>query len=160
MIEETATIVAVQGDQALVQTQRRSSCQACSVKQGCGTSVLAKVVGTRSSQMSIDNVLDAQVGDEVLLGIEENALVKGSLLVYALPLIMMLVFAVAAEAIVGMQGWQNDLLALAAGVVGFVSSVFLVRYALYRTALKQQIQPRMLRILSHGKNPHDMMLAP
>jgi sigma-E factor negative regulatory protein RseC len=160
MIEESATVVAVQGDQVLVQTQRQSSCQACSVKKGCGTSVLSKVIGTRVSQMSVPNRLQAEVGDEVLLGIEENALVKGSLLVYALPLILMLVFGLVAEVLASGLGWHSELPVVLAAISGFALSAGLVRLAMLRSAFSRQIQPRMLRILSHGKQGHDMMLAP
>jgi sigma-E factor negative regulatory protein RseC len=160
MIEETATVIAVDGDQVLVQTQRRSSCQACSVKQGCGTSVLAKVVGTRSSQIRVDNLLGAQVGDQIALGIEETALVKGSFLVYALPLVMMLAFALLAELMTWSLGWNAELPVILAAATGFSLSVILIRLGLSRTALKQQIQPHMLRILSHGSSTRDIMLAP
>ncbi len=160
MIEETAVVIAVDGDQVLVRTQRRSSCQACSVKQGCGTSVLSKVVGTRSSQIRVDNPLQAQVGDQVLLGIEETALVKGSLLVYALPLVMMLAFALLAESIADGLGWDAELPVILAAAAGFFVSVFFIRLGLRRTALNRQIQPHMLRILSHGSSSRDMMLAP
>jgi len=160
MIEETAIVVAIEGEQALLQTQRRSACHSCSVKQGCGTSVLAKVVGTRSSQISVDNTLQAQVGDEVLLGIQENALVSGSLLVYALPLVMLLIFAMAAEALAGWLGWQQELFSITAGAVGFIASIYLIRFGLDKTALKQRIQPHMLRIVSLAADRHDIMLAP
>ena len=160
MIEETAIVVAIEGEQALLQTQRRSACQSCSVKQGCGTSVLAKVVGTRSTQISVKNHLQARVGDEVLLGIEENALVQGSLLVYALPLVMMLVFAVAGEWLAQTLGWEHELFAILAAALGFVVAVFMIRFGLNKTGLKRQIQPHMLRIVSAAADRHDMMLAP
>lgn len=160
MIEETAIVVAIEGEQALLQTQRRSSCQSCSVKQGCGTSVLAKVVGTRSSQISVNNTLQAQVGDEVLLGIQEHALVSGSLLVYALPLVLLLVFALLGEAVAQWLGWQQELLVILSAALGFLLSIFIIRFGLDKTALKQQIQPHMLRIVSPAADRHDIMLAP
>lgn len=160
MIEETATVVAIEGEQVLVQTRRQSTCQSCSVKQGCGTSVLAKVVGNRSSQISVDNILGARVGDEVLLGIEENALVKGSLLVYALPLLLMLVFALVGEALAEAMGWQSELSVVLFAVAGFALSAFGIRFGLHRSALKQQIQPHMIRIVSQDSAGRDIMLAP
>ena len=160
MIEETAIVVALEGDRALLQTQRRSACQSCSVKQGCGTSVLAKVVGTRSSQISVENSLQAQVGDEVLLGIEEHALVRGSLLVYALPLLMMLAFALLGEGLAQWLAWQHELMIIVAAGLGLLASIFVIRFGLDRTALKQQIQPHMLRIVSPAADRRDIMLAP
>jgi sigma-E factor negative regulatory protein RseC len=160
MIEETAIVIAVEGDDVLLQTQRRSSCQSCSVKQGCGTSVLAKVVGQRSSQIRIQNTLNARLGDEVLLGLNENALVQGSLMVYALPLVMMLMFAVIAEYWASTQAMNTELLAVLGAVVGFVAALVITRFYITNRHVKSAINPRMLRIV-HTALPHrDTMLAP
>ena len=160
MIEEEATVVAVEGEYALLQTQRQSACQSCSVKKGCGTSVLSKVVGQRSSQIKVSNTLNVSVGDHVVLGIKENALVQGSLLVYALPLVFMLVFAVVAEVWLSSIGISNELLIILFAVLGFVTSIFVIRFGLFRTGLKQQIQPKMLRIVQQNSVNSDTMLAP
>ena len=71
MIEEHARVVAVQGDTALLQTQRQSSCGSCEVKSGCGTSVLAGIVGQKMTQLKVQNTLNARPGDEVVLGFGE-----------------------------------------------------------------------------------------
>ena len=161
MIEEEAIVVAVEGDYALLQTQRQSACQSCSVNKGCGTSVLSKVVGQRSSQIKVKNTLNVSIGDHVVLGIKENALVQGSLLVYALPLVFMLVFAVVAEICLRTVGMQNEFIVILSAVFGFVISIFVIRFGLYRTSLRQQIQPKMLRIVQQDSVvKHDTMLAP
>ena len=164
MIEENAMVVAVEGDEALLQTQRRSACQACSVKQGCGKSVLSKVVGQRSSQIRVKNTLHVKVGDQVVLGINENALVQGSLLVYALPLILMLVFALLGELWAQANGWQGEWIVILAAITGFLSSAVIIRLGLNRSRLKQHIQPRMLRVVPRNNDyavgKPDTMLAP
>ncbi|MDH5483886.1 MAG: SoxR reducing system RseC family protein [Gammaproteobacteria bacterium] len=160
MIEETAIVVAVEGGDVLLQTQRRSACQSCRVKQGCGTSVLAKVVGQRSSQIRIQNTLNAKLGDEVVLGLNENALVQGSLMVYALPLVMMLVFAVIAEYWASTQDMNTELLAILGAVLGFVSALMITRFYITNRRVKSAINPHMLRRV-HTVLPHrDTMLAP
>ena len=160
MIEENAIVVAIEGEYALVQTQRRSACQSCSVKQGCGTSVLSKVVGQRSSQIRVSNSLDAHIGDEVLLGIKENALVQGSLLVYALPLVSMLLFAVLGELWAKSRGLDNEVVIIIFAVIGFMLSMLLIRIGFTGSHLKKQIQPQMLRIIRSADNQRDTMLAP
>ncbi len=163
MIEETAFVVAVEDEQILCQTQRRSACHSCSVKQGCGTSVLAKVVGQRSSQITLpktQNVTDVKVGDEVVLGIEENALVQGSLLVYTLPLIMMIAAALLAQLWAESQGIVSELPQILSALGGFSISLLLVRYWLNKSALKQHIQPHILRIKHTSTGARDTILAP
>ena len=93
MIEEKAIIVAVDNDFAWVETQRRSTCSACQVNKGCGTSLLSNVLGQKRTRLRLKNPDGYQAGDQVVLGLEEGALVKGSLLLYALPLVFMFVSA-------------------------------------------------------------------
>jgi len=93
MIEEQATIVAVGDGVAWVETQRKSTCSACQVSKGCGTSLLSSVLGTKRTRLQVDNPDKYTPGDEVVLGLEEAALVKGSFLLYVSPLIAMLLAA-------------------------------------------------------------------
>ena len=160
MIEEVAQVVAVEGDTVLCQTQRRSSCHSCSVKQGCGTSVLAKVVGQRSSQIRIANTLGVKVGDEVVLGIEENALVQGSLLIYTLPLIAMIAAALLAQFWAESQGIISELPIILAALGGFLLALLGARFWMKKGALKTHIQPHILRITHTSSGAHDTILAP
>jgi len=93
MIEEKALIVEAYDDVAWVETQRQSTCSACQVQKGCGTSVLHKVLGQKRTRLQVMNPNRYEVGDEVVLGLQENALIKGSLMLYALPLLFMFGFA-------------------------------------------------------------------
>ncbi len=93
MLKENAFIVEVDNDIAWVETQRKSSCHACSARSSCGTSVLQKVLGNRRTRLKVSNPQHFSVGDEVVLGLQEQALVKGSFLLYVLPLFSMFGFA-------------------------------------------------------------------
>lgn len=103
MIEEQATVIDREGDYVWVQTQRQSSCGQCSVKGGCGTQVLSKVLGNKTSHVRCLNSHDVKIGDRVIIGIEESALLSGSFLMYLLPLLSMILFgglaALAAKAL-------------------------------------------------------------
>lgn len=97
MITETGRVVAVNGDQVWVQTIRQSACQSCSARQGCGQRVLAGASGGKANQVLVANTLGAKVGDEVTVAIAESALLSASLLVYALPLLLFVVGALAGQ---------------------------------------------------------------
>ena len=140
MIEETATVIEVNDQRLLLETLRQSACQSCSVKSGCGTSSLAKVVGNRSSQFAVEKTLDVKVGDKVIIAIDENALVQGSLLIYFLPLIFMLITVLVAEYL-----FVNELMTILSVVAGFISAMIFVRYFLSRSTLKKSIQPHLIR---------------
>ena len=94
MIEEKALIVETHDDVAWVETQRKSTCSSCQVQKGCGTSVLHKVLGQKRTRLKVLNPDLFEVGDEIVLGLQENALIKGSLMLYAFPLFSMFVFAI------------------------------------------------------------------
>lgn len=147
MIEERAQVVSIEGDQVLLQTQRQSSCGSCSVKSGCGTSVLAGIVGQKVTQLKLPNTIGAKPGDEVMLGMAENALVAGSLLVYVLPLVMLLLGALAGEGLAASLGMDAELMPIVGGAAGFILAVLLVRRLLQKTSVGLQMQPVMLRIV-------------
>lgn len=93
MITENAIVVAVDGDQTWIETQRKSTCGQCSASKGCGTSVLAKVIGNKLSKMKAINKIDAQVGDEVVVGLSEHSMLKGAFMAYLSPLLYLFVFS-------------------------------------------------------------------
>ncbi len=93
MIEERALVIEASDGYAWVETQRQSSCGNCSVNKGCGTAVLAKVMGNRRTRLRVLSDFSLRAGDEVIIGIGEHALVQGSLAVYIGPLAGMLVGA-------------------------------------------------------------------
>mgnify|MGYP002713260441 CR=1 FL=1 len=140
MIEETAIVIDVKDQQALLQTQRKNACQSCSVKSGCGTSTLSKVVGKRSSQFVVENTLNLKIGDQVIVAIEENALVQGSLLIYLLPLIMMLGSGMLSETL-----FKLEWLTILSAVLGLLCSMFIVRFILKQRHFKEAIQPHLVR---------------
>jgi sigma-E factor negative regulatory protein RseC len=89
MIEESGRVVATDGDDAWVETSRRSSCGSCGAK-GCGTGTLSEILGRKTQQLRVKNPVGAEPGDLVVLGISESALIKGSLAVYLVPLLALL----------------------------------------------------------------------
>jgi sigma-E factor negative regulatory protein RseC len=95
MLEETARVVAIEGRDTWVETQRRSSCASCSAQAGCGTSVLAKVLGQRRSRVRVLSDMPLRVGDQVVIGIHEQAMLRGSLAIYAVPIVLLLLGALA-----------------------------------------------------------------
>ena len=81
MIEQTAIVISIDGQFALVEAQRESSCGQCNAKKGCGTGILENSVGRRAMQLNAINLCHAQPGDEVSLlyqwsGLEEENLNK------------------------------------------------------------------------------------
>ncbi len=140
MITETGKVVAVDGDRAWVQTIRTSACQSCSARAGCGQRALASVSGGRANQVLVANSSGARVGDEVVLGIDEQSLLRASLMVYGVPLLMMVAFCIA-----GYQWFGgSDLSAVIGALLGLAGGFWFVRG--WQSGASEQYQPRMLRV--------------
>ena len=140
MIEETAIVIDVNEQQVLLQTQRKSACQSCSVKSGCGTSTLAKVVGKRSSRFTVEKKFDVESGDSVIIAIDENALVQGSLLIYLFPLVFMMLAGIVAEYL-----FATELVTILSVVLSFVCAMIFVRFVISVSTLKKSVQPHIVR---------------
>lgn len=147
MIEETATVVKCEGEYAWVEAQRQTTCGKCAANKGCGTSVLAKVVGKKAARMRAINKLEAQVGDTVIVGLNEAALLKGSLAVYLLPLLFMLLFAIVGNVVAEQMLWQVEPVVILFAVAGLGVAAIWLRQFTRRIQHDDVYQPVILRRL-------------
>lgn len=120
MIEETGRVVAIEGDSAWVEIERRSACSQCSVSSGCGTSVLSQWFGRRSSRIRVPNQFALKQGDTVKVGVSDQALLKAAFLAYLVPLLAMIVASMLAAG-AGASDGVTALFAVAGLVVGLLT---------------------------------------
>lgn len=145
-VEETGAVVRLNGDYAWVETQRRSTCQSCEVNAACGSGVLSRVLGARRSKVRVRNSLDAKVGDRVVLGLNQNAMSRGAQLVYGVPLLAMILGAVAgAELGHAVDGLNSDFVAVAFATAGLILGINVVK-AYSRRLGPGFFEPEMLRL--------------
>lgn len=140
MITETGKVVAVHGDQIWVQTIQTSACQSCSARAGCGQRALAAVSGGRANQILVENTAAARVGDEVVIGVDEQSLLTASLAVYGLPLMLMLTFSGLAHQGLG----ASEPMTILAALVGLGSGFGVVRWR--HIGSSDRFQPTLLRV--------------
>ena len=146
MIEETAVVKRVDDTGVWVETQRRSTCSSCAARSGCGTSVIAKVLGNRRSVIRVISKIVVHVGDQVVIGIDERALVRGSLAVYALPILLLLLGAVFGELGAKQGLWTNaELASIVFGILGLASGLYWLRRFTQRIINDEQYQPIVIR---------------
>lgn len=153
MLTEQAKVTRVEDPYVWVETQRQSSCGSCSMNKGCGTSVLSKVVGQKMSNLRVASDLALRPGDYVLISIEDSMLIKGSLLVYALPLVFMLgsagLFAVVFSqwGLVFSEGWQ-----IISVLGGLALSFWVLKRKNQQYSKSGQFQAKILRKVHPGAN--------
>jgi sigma-E factor negative regulatory protein RseC len=145
MIEEHARVIAVENGQLMLEAQTKASCSACAVKQGCGTSVVSKWVGRKFTRFQAPNTVNARVGDEVVVGLAEEAMLKGSVLVYLLPLLAMIGFALLADSLIAADTASRDLLVLIAALAGFSLMLVISRLLLSTGSNSSKLTPVVLR---------------
>jgi sigma-E factor negative regulatory protein RseC len=127
MIEAVGRVVAVESGIAWVEAERKPACGHCAVNARCGTSVLAKLFASRPSRVRVEDTLGVTVGDAVIVGIREEALLYASILVYGVPLL-----ALGAVAVSAASFGLGDALCALAGFIGFVGGLILTRRATAR----------------------------
>jgi len=146
MIEETGQIISCDGDYAWVETERKSACSSCSANKGCGTGALSKVYANRFSRVKALNQINAAPGETVVLGLEEDALVRGSLAVYGLPLLGLVLAAMLGDALANeMAVEQADGMIAIFGIVGLFAGFYLVRLFSRKISHDERYQPIVLR---------------
>ncbi len=143
MLEETARVIEVHDDLLIAETESRSGCSHCSTSS-CTTSVVAKLFGVKRNRLVMENSLKAKAGDQVVIGIPDQLLVRASLTAYLLPLMVMLLVTAMGD-LLGM----NELLLSLLALVGLALGFFTVRWVTRRRTA-QGYEPRLLRILAPG----------
>jgi sigma-E factor negative regulatory protein RseC len=126
MIEERAVILTldnVSGNNfnqtATLEIERKTACGLCGQTRGCGNSIWGKLFAHQSTAFKAQNSINAKVGDSVIVGINEKALLKSAMLLYLLPLATMLIGAILAKQFIATE--LSAMLGAAAGLgLGFL----------------------------------------
>lgn len=151
MIEEQASVIEIHGNSALVETQRKTACSSCAVKKGCGTGVISTVFDRASARILAINTIGAEVGARVVVGIDESMLVRGSVVVYLMPILMMF-----GSSLLGTWLMQSDSEAVSIGFagLGLLAGFICLRWYNKRIRLNENYQPVILRCVEPESNDY------
>jgi len=108
MLEETASVVSLKGDRAIVALVRSDACGGCSAKHMCHPS------SGDAMQMEVRNLADAHPGDKVIISLPSKELLKASATAYLMPAV-----AAVAGGAVGWSRYGTDGAAIVGTVIGF-----------------------------------------
>ncbi len=149
MIEERAVILSLDnlsGDSssystATLEIERKTACGLCGQTRGCGNSIWGKLFAHQSTAFKAHNRINAKVGDSVIVGINETALLKSALLLYIVPLVTLFIGAILAA-----QFKQSDASEMIGAAVGLVLGLLWVKgHSISNSYFKLQ-QPVILRL--------------
>ena len=151
MIEERGRVLSVEEGAVWVETLRRSACDSCQARNGCGQSVLQRLgLGARSGFIRVLNQQVEhryRVGDEVIIGVPEHAVLHGSVMVYLIPLLMLFAGALLAQSFGASEG-----VIIAAGFSGMAGGFAGVRWHGRRLDRYSALLPRVLGRVPEGSN--------
>lgn len=147
MIEEQAVVVGIEHDQALLEIIRSKPCGLCGQTRGCGVSLWGRLFGHRNNVFRADNHIGAKVGDAVVVGIDEQALLNGSLMIYGIPLFGLLAGAGLAVSFSG-PSTARDAYAISGALAGLLLGLLWLRGHSAGAGLAASYRPIIVRLAS------------
>ncbi|MBQ0720004.1 MAG: SoxR reducing system RseC family protein [Gammaproteobacteria bacterium] len=144
MIEESVQVLRVESDYLWVEGVQRSACHSCSAQQGCGQRLLARL---SAHPVRLRIALDGrdarsfQVGQDVTIGIADHVVVRGSLLIYFLPLLMLL-FGIW----LGDRFFGSEFAAILCGALALFAGGFVAASVVNAAANRSTLQARLLDV--------------
>ena len=115
MIEEHAIVTKSAGTVATLEIERRTACGLCGQKRGCGNATWGKMLGHDSHDFTAENQINAQVGDSVVVGIDEQAVLNSAFFLYVVPLVGLLIGTLVADYL-----FKNQFYVILGAVLGLV----------------------------------------
>lgn len=147
MIEETALVTSRDGAFARVETRRNTACGDCHASTACGMSLLSKFFGYRTVSLRALNPIDARLGDEVVVGLEESALTRASVIFYLVPILLLILFAVVGQLLAESYGFVSaEPGSAVGGLLGLLMGLVLARRNAIRANRNSRNQAVILRL--------------
>lgn len=154
MLLETGRVVAVENDGVWVETIRKTTCGTCAAQKGCGHGMMNRISeGQRSLIRALPGKLapaDCAVDDEVSISIPEEVIVRGSLVVYIVPLLVMLFGAWLGATVLPLT---EDAASGIGAIAGFAVGVTLVRWHARIHRNDRTLQPVLMAIVERRSEP-------
>jgi sigma-E factor negative regulatory protein RseC len=154
MLIETGRVVAVEQEAVWVETIRQSTCGSCAVNKGCGHGLLNRMADGRTGYVRVlpGSVSPGRcaIDDQVRIGIPEQVILQGSVVVYMLPLLLMLAGGAAAS---GLWSGPAEPAAVGGAVAGLLLGFGLVHWHARRHRDDPALQPVLLEILARATLP-------
>ena len=101
-VPETGTIIRIEGENAVIQLKSGGPCKGC----GMGKIGLCRA-GDTSMLLTAKNIVNAGVGETVLVGLDRDTKIKGYFLAYLIPLFALLAGTAAGHMLGGYLSMSN-----------------------------------------------------
>jgi sigma-E factor negative regulatory protein RseC len=141
MIEEIGTVRSVNGPLAIVDVPKKNACQGCTA--GCK-------IEDQNMEIEAFNKAEAKVGDRVVISVEPFTFTKGSMIVYGLPAIGLVIGAVFGKEIMArfFRGTDPDILSAIFGFGAFILILAMVKIWSNSAGKKIESKPVIEEVLN------------
>ena len=141
MAIEEGTVIRNIDQRAWIKTQRSAACEHCHSKDSCQT-----LGGSNEMQVEAINTIGAAEGDQVVVSFSTFSLLKGTFLIYMVPVLCLLAGAGVGVKLAQVTGWDRSALSALVGFGALIVSFFLVRAKGNRLAQTDAYKPHIIRI--------------
>lgn len=136
--EEKAVVSYTEGEFAFLETHNNPSCDNCSSKSGCGQ-VSSIFTFKPKNKLKVNNTFNLKAGDEVIVAMPYDKLLKATFLMYVLPLLLLFMFALIAKLALGEPA------SMIAGILGLLTGLLLVNKYSQQKIIADQYRPKLIR---------------
>lgn len=130
MLETRATVVYLDGDEAVV-AAKQGGCGQCDSVNGCGSGKLAQLFCTQPRQFRVRNEVNARVGEEIQVSVADGVLLRSAATLYLLPLALLLAGALLGSYL-AIDVVSRDSYAAAGALFGLIAGFALARFFTFR----------------------------
>lgn len=135
MLTQPARVLAIDGQQIIVETLAKANCPRCEQGVGCGGGILAKLFGDKTFKLTLNSSEVLQLQQVVQLGISEKLLVKAAFTLYGIPLLALVSVAIVTSSFI-----EQELMVIISALVGFGLGIYFAK----RLAAQIVTQPNNL----------------
>jgi sigma-E factor negative regulatory protein RseC len=145
VLTETARVVAVESGKLWVETIRQSVCGSCAAQKGCGHGLLNQIGDGNRNYLQVSSTEfpgdEFKIDDQVTIGVSERLMLRGSAVLYLLPLACMLLAALVLPTLLPLM---SELASIGGAAGGFAVGLLLVRWHARYHHGNPDFQPRLL----------------
>ena len=145
MMTEEGMVKRTMGSKAWVVTRRSEMCESCSSHGAC--QVLG---GGKEMEVEALNAVQARPGDQVLLTLEDQSLVKLSFLVYLFPILALIAGGALGLKVASILGTNPELTSFGLATICLGLAFLLVRIKDKKLEQTGEVIPKIARIIKEG----------
>ncbi|MEW6600078.1 MAG: SoxR reducing system RseC family protein [Nitrospirota bacterium] len=142
MLEETGVVTRIDGNMARVLVQKKSACDGCSIEGACKST-------PEGMEIEALNAAHAEVGQRVKILLTTGEYLKGTIIVYGIPLVVFIAGAIAGKSMGEkyFADMNSDIIAAVTGFISLILSLFAARLWSRRMESRTEYKPVIEEII-------------